>query len=259
MPQKMKIFRRIIMKKILFIYLSLLVVSVFFSCSQKSADELAREQFKLSENASVNLEIKKLRDSLEIAKTDVEKADIYTKMAVINSEKGNVKELIKTATEAIKYQPNQYMSHYLLGKSYIAAGRYNDAVSELEISIDLKNDFAPAYFELGNAQYKKFNYSAAKINYKKAIYYDKDMIDAYNNLGVLLTLSGDLKGAESNLKKCVKMNPDYAKAYKNLGILYDTKMKRGSEAVQNYKKYLSLRPDSPERGLVKLWIATLGG
>ncbi len=247
------------MRNFLSVLLSLLIVSVFISCSKKSESELAQKQFKLSENASVNLEIKKLKDSLQTAKTDVEKADIYTKISVINSEKGDVKSLIKTATEAIKYQPNQYMSHYLLGKSYISAGRYSDAVSELNTAISLKSDFAPAYFEMGNAQYKKINYPAAKINYKKAIYYDKDMIDAYNNLGVLSTITGDLGEAERNLKACITMNPDYATSYKNLGILYDTKMKKNAEAVENYNKFLSLRPNCPERGLVKLWIAALGG
>ncbi|NCU27981.1 tetratricopeptide repeat protein, partial [Candidatus Nomurabacteria bacterium] len=76
---------------------------------------------------------------------------------------------------------------------------------------------------------------------------------------VISTITGDLSDAEKNLKRCLAINPDYAKAYKNLGILYDTKMKKSADAVSNYNKYLSLRPDCPERGLVKLWIAALGG
>lgn len=244
------------------IFSCILIFTLFListGCFKKTTAELAQEQFKLSESASVNSEIKKLQDSLKNAQTDVEKADIHTKIAVIQSEKGDISSLIKSATEAIKYQPNQYMSHYLLGKSYIAAGRYNDAVDELNTAISLKKDFAPAYFEMGNAQYKKFNYPAAKDYYRKAVNFDKNMLDAYNNLGVLLTAAGSLKEAEMNLKKCISINPDYAIAYKNLGILYDTKMKKNSDAVENYKRYLSLRPDCPERGLVKIWISVLGG
>ena len=247
------------MRRLLSFLLIFAVPLLLTGCFKKSTEELAQEQYKLSENSSVNMEIKKLQDALKSAQTDVEKADIHTKIAVIQNEKGNVAALIKSATEAIKYQPNQYMSHYLLGKSYIAAGRYNDAVDELNMAISLKKDFAPAYFEMGNAQYKKYSYPAAKDNFKKAISYDKKMLDAYNNLGVLLTITGDLKGAEKSLKTCISINPDYATAYKNLGILYDTKMKKNSDAVENYKKYLTLRPDCPERGLVKLWISVLGG
>lgn len=247
------------MRRVLSCIIIFCVSLLFTDCFKKTTAELAQEQYKLSENASVNSEIKKLQDALKGAQTDVEKADIHTKIAVIQNEKGDISSLIKSASEAIKYQPNQYMSHYLLGKSYIAAGRYNDAVDELSMAISLKKDFAPAYFEMGNAQYKKYSYPAAKDNYRKAITFDKNMIDAYNNLGVLLTAAGDLKEAEKNLKKCVSINPDYATAYKNLGILYDTKMKKNADAVENYKKYLTLRPDCPERGLVKLWISVLGG
>jgi len=66
----------------------------------------------------------------------------------------------------------------LLGKSYIGAGRYNDAVAELEKSIGLKDDFAPAYFELGNAYYKKFDFNSARANYQKAIKYEPKMTHA---------------------------------------------------------------------------------
>lgn len=247
------------MRRALFILISVSLSAALFSCSGKDNRELAEKEFRLSENASVNQEIRKLEDSLKGAGTDVEKAEIYTKIALINSEKGDVNSLMKSAAEAVKYQPNQYMSHYLLGKSYITAGRFNDAVAELETAISLRGDFAPAYFELGNAQYKKFSYPAAKESYRKAIKYDKNLTDAYNNLGVLSTLTGDLKEAERSLRACIAINPDYATAYKNLGILYDTKMKRGADAVANYNKFLTLRPDCPERGLVRFWIAALGG
>ncbi len=247
------------MKRNLIIVLIIIISQVFVSCFKKSPEDLATEQFKISENASVNMEIKNLKEALKSAGTDVEKAEINTKIAVVLDEKGDVSSMIKAATEAIKFQPNQYMSHYLLGKSYVAAGRYNDAIDELNMSINFKKDFAPAWFEMGNAQYKKLNYPLAKDAYKKAISFDKNMIDAHNNMGVLSTLSGDLNGAEKYLKTCVALNPEYAMAYKNLGILYDTKMKKGPAAVENYTKYLALRPDSPDRRLVKLWIAAIGG
>ncbi len=247
------------MNKNLAIVLIFSIALVVTGCSKKNQEDLAAEQFKISENSSVNMEIKNLKEALKSAGTDVEKAEINTKIAVVLDEKGDVNSMIKAATEAIKFQPNQYMSHYLLGKSYVAAGRYNDAIEELNISINFKKDFAPAWFEMGNAQYKKLNYPLAKEGYKKAISLDKNMIDAFNNLGVLSTLTGDLAGAEKYLKTCISLNPEYAMAYKNLGILYDTKMKKGPAAVENYTKYLTLRPDCPDRGLVKLWISAIGG
>jgi tetratricopeptide (TPR) repeat protein len=149
------------------------------------------------------------------------------------------------------------MSRYLLGKSYIDVGRYNDAVAELDKSIALKDNFAPVYFELGNAYYKKFDFNSARANYMKAIQYDSKLIDAYNNLGAIQIALGALGEAEKNLMVCIRIDPAYAAAYKNLGILYDTKMGNAAKAVENYNTYLKLRPNCPERNLVKMWISAL--
>ena len=245
------------MKKISLLLLPSLLFAVL-SCSEGNK-ALSEKEFKLVEKTALNKQIAELNNSLKEAKTDFEKAEIYTNIALINSEKGNVAASIKSAEEAVKFQPNQYMSHYLLGKSYIGVGRYNDAIAAIDKSIDLKDKFAPAYFELGNAYYKKFDFNSARANYQKAIQYDSKLIDAYNNLGAIQIALGALGEAEKNLMACVRIDPAYAAAYKNLGILYDTKMGNAAKAVENYSAYLRLRPDCPERNLVKMWISALKG
>ena len=246
------------MKRILLV----LLFAVALSCSKGNEslnDSSVEKEFKLTEKTSLNKQIADLNNNLKEAKTDSEKADIYTNIALVNAEKGNVAASIKSAEDAIKFQPNQYMSRYLLGKSYIGAGRYNDAIAELDKSISLKDNFAPAYFELGNAYYKKFDFNSARANYQKAIQYDSQLIDAYNNLGVIQIALGALGEAEKNLMTCIHLDPAYAAAYKNLGILYDTKMGNAAKAIEHYSAYLKLRPDCPERNLVKMWISVLKG
>ena len=245
------------MKKISLL-LTVLVFITVLSCS-KSNQEQSEKEFKLTEKTAMNKQIAELNQSLKTAKTDFEKAEIHTQIALINSEKGNVSASMKSAEEAVKFQPNQYMSHYLLGKSYVGAGRYNDGLAALNKSIELKDNYAPAYFELGNAYYKKFDFNSAKTNYQKAIQYDSKLIDAYNNLGAIQVALGALAEAEKNLMACIRLDPAYAAAYKNLGIMYDTKMGNVSKAVENYNSYLRLRPDCPERNLVKMWISALKG
>ena len=258
------------MKKIslilLLLFVSALSCSDKLSCGGKNED-WAEKEAKLTENTSLNQQIADLKESLKGAGTDSEKAEIYTKIALANAEKGNVVASMKSAEEAVKFQPNQYIARYSLGKAYIGMSRYDDAVAELNKSIELKDNFAPAYFELGNAYYKKFDLKSARDNYLKAIKYDSkqvgvdgyNVIDVYNNLGAIQIDLGALGEAEKNLKTCIRMDPAYAAAYKNLGILYDTKMNNAAKAVENYNTYLRLRPNCPERNLVKMWISALRG
>jgi len=245
-------------KKISLILISLLSLAVIPSCSESNKSSPEKE-FKLTEKTAMNMQIAGLNKSLKEARTDVEKAEIHTNIALIYSEKGNAVASMKSAEEAVKFQPNQYMSHYLLGKSYIGIGRYNDAVDALDKSIGFKDNFAPAYFELGNAYYKKFDLNSARVNYQKAIQYDPKLIDAYNNLGAIQIALGAFAEAEKSLMTCTRIDPAYAAAYKNLGILYDTKMGNAVKAVESYGNYLRLRPDCPERNLVKMWISALKG
>ena len=248
------------MKKIS-LMLAPLLFTAALSCSDsgKSLSEKAEKEFQLTEKTALNKQIADLNKSLKEAKTDFEKAGIHTNIALINSEKGNIIASMKSAEEAVRFQPNQYMSHYLLGKSYVGLGRYNDAIAALDKSIDLKKNFAPAYFELGNAYYKKFDLNSARENYRKAVRHDPELVDAYNNLGAIQIALGALAEAEKNLMTCIRIDPAYAAAYKNLGILYDTKTGNAAKAIENYGSYLRLKPDCPERNLVKMWISALKG
>lgn len=236
-----------------------IILTLIINCKERSREEVLKEEWKLSQNALVNTEIKNLHESIKTAKDDFQRAEIHTKIATIQTEKGNVVDSIKSANEAVKFQPNQYMSHYLLGKSYIQAARYDEAIKELLISIDLKGDFALSHFELGNAYYKKFKYSDSIKEYLQAVKIDPKLYEAYNNLGILYNLTNKFNEAEKSFNEVVRLKPKFSKVYKNLGILYETKLLKKPLAVVNYKKYLELRPNAPDRNLVLTWIQLIGG
>lgn len=250
------------MKRIAAVLLASFLVTLMFSCKKSDAElrekALMADQL-ITEKSEINKEIKELQARLKDAVDDYQRSQIYSKIAGLYNEKGDTTSTMKNAREAIKYQPNEYYSRYLLGKAYLDSGRFNEAESELLTSIDLKNDFALSHFELGNVYYKKIRYSNAVSEYKLAIRFDEQCYQAYNNLGVILTLTGRGKDAVDILKKGTNLKPDFPVYYKNLGIVYDTVLKKPKDAAENYSKYLEMRPDCPERKSVEAWIELLGG
>ncbi|HPF07517.1 MAG TPA: hypothetical protein PK293_15860, partial [Spirochaetota bacterium] len=66
------------MKRILLFLFIISLSAAILSCSKKENKELAEQEFKISENASLNQEIKKLKETVKSVQTDVERADIYT-------------------------------------------------------------------------------------------------------------------------------------------------------------------------------------
>jgi Flp pilus assembly protein TadD len=237
-------------------------VSLSMSCS-KTRDEadnaVLQEHFTLSEKAAINQEIKKLHESLKSAKDDYERARIYENIASLEIEKGDVGGALRTVNQAIKFQPNLARAHYLRGMAYLQSNRYDEAEFELLTAIQLDDKMAAAHFELGNLHYKKGALNKAVGEYQLAVKFDKNHYQAWNNLGVIYFMLKKSKEAETALKKVSELKPGYASVYKNLGVLYDVRLGNKTDAVANYKKYLKLRPNAPERKIVKIWIAGLGG
>jgi len=238
---------------------ALIIFFIFLSCSPKSDEAVMERERKVTGRSSINSQIKKLCESLEDAKNDHDRALVCTDIASLYNEKGNVSASIDYSQKAVKYQPNLFMSHYLLGKAYNAAGRYDEAEKEMVLSITLKGDFAPSHFELGNAYYKKYNYNGAVSEYHATVRLDPKNHQAFNNLAAVLAAGFRFGEAESALKSAIQVKPDFAPAYKNLGVLYETRMKNYLLAIQNYRKYLELRPNSSDGNRVRSWIRVLGG
>lgn len=246
------------MRKIIFV-LFLIICNMSCSENEKNSDkrQVLLKEYELTENSSLNLEIKQLQESLEVTKDFSEKAELCTKISKFYAQKGDILLTIKYASESVKYLPNQYYSHYLLGKSYILIHRYMDAKNELLLSIKLKPDYAFSHFELGNVFYKLKKYQNAIEEYKLAVSLNNNFYNAYNNLAVLYASLGKYKQSEKVLLQLIDLDPKSAVVYKNLGVLYDVKLKQKTNALKNYKKYLELKPNCPEKKLLKIWIDKL--
>jgi tetratricopeptide (TPR) repeat protein len=206
----------------------------------------------------MNKELTELQKQLDTAKDDFQRSEIYGKISSIESEKGDVSSAIRSAHESIKFYPGSAKSHYLLGKSYLASGRYAEAEIELQTAVSIDAKFAPAHFELGNLFYKTRKYNDSISEYNLAVKYDPKDYQAYNNLGAVYQQTKKLKEAETSFLKTKELNPRFAGVYKNLGILYDTRMNRKPEARAAYAEYLRRKPNAADRAAVKIWIANAG-
>jgi tetratricopeptide (TPR) repeat protein len=54
---------------------------------------------------------------------------------------------------------------------------------------------------------------------------------------------GDISGAMASYKKAIELNPSYYKAFNNLGILRATALKDYREALEDFTKAISFKPD----------------
>ncbi|MGQ9611056.1 MAG: M48 family metalloprotease [bacterium] len=149
------------------------------------------------------------------------------------------KSKIKDLVEAQKAY-----DHYDKGEILQQKRNYNEALSEYNQAIALRNNIAKPYHGIGKVYYAQGKYNQAIEEYKKAISKDPDYIFAYNDLGVSLITTKQYEGALNYLKKAVQIYENYDDAWSNLGEAYYN-LKQYPESIKSLEMAITLNENHP--------------
>ena len=163
----------------------------------------------------------------------------------------------------IKFAPNSYKLHYLLGNYYLEMGNLDLAFEEYKKAIEVDNNFmfskinmklyedvyrsnnnvfANMYHNMGAILSKKDYIIEAEESFKKAIELNPDLVESYNDLGILYIKTGEINKAEEILSAGLKINPKFERIYYNLGIILAQRNDL-VKAAKYWNKALELNPD----------------
>ena len=117
---------------------------------------------------------------------------------------------------------------------------YYEAITDFNKAIELKPDFANAYFLRGNSK-KKLGMSFSD-DYNKAIELNPNYLDAYFNRGSLKDSLKDYYGAIADFTKVLELKPDFANTYFLRGNS-KAKLKDFNGAIDDFNKAIELKPD----------------
>ena len=88
-------------------------------------------------------------------------------------------EAEETLTKAIKYDKHNFEAYYYRGCAKVNAKKYNEAIADFEKAVELKPDYADAYFNLGRTYYLLNKEDKACENYKLADKYGRPNLEDY--------------------------------------------------------------------------------
>ena len=150
------------------------------------------------------------------------------KQQVAAGEAPNIKEGALTAQEWFE---KGYNSNNAEDKVYY----YTQA-------IQLKSDYADAYYNRGVARGKQGDQTGAIIDYTEAIRIQPDDAQAYYGRGVSRNSQGDYTGAIIDYTEAIRIKPDYADAYYGRGL---SEKKRGNitAAIKDYNEAILIEPN----------------
>jgi len=92
---------------------------------------------------------------------------------------GKFAEAEEAFDKAIQYDKNNYEAYYLRGCAKINEKKYKDAIADLEKAIELKLDYADAYFNIGRAYFLLHDEEKACEYYKLADHYGRPNLEDY--------------------------------------------------------------------------------
>ena len=123
-----------------------------------------------------------------------------------------------------------------------SSGKLNEAIAEIEkLNTDFPN--VPLLFNILGACYQaKGLWQDSIVMFERAIEIKPDYAEAYFNLGVVVKETDNLDYARECYLKSIKLFPNYAAAHNNLGNIYK-KLNQLTEAVKSYEKSVAIRPD----------------
>lgn len=108
------------------------------------------------------------------------KSRVYTeegsKLLLSYSKFDEAEEIL---TKAIKYDKGNYEAYYYRGCARINMREYEEAVADFEKAVELKHDYADAYFNMGRTYYMMHNEDKACESYKLAAQYGRPNLEDY--------------------------------------------------------------------------------
>jgi tetratricopeptide (TPR) repeat protein/TolB-like protein len=158
-----------------------------------------------------------------------------------NRDKDWVDKAKTACVRALALMPQLAEGHTCLGNVFLSTGRYDDAVRELEHSLDLDHNSDETLSSLAAAYQKLGKASAAEDAYRKAVSLRPNYWRVYNTFGAFYLDQARYSDAAEMFKKTIQLAPLNYRGYSNLGAT-DLMVGQYQDAVDAFNRSIALRP-----------------
>jgi tetratricopeptide (TPR) repeat protein len=135
----------------------------------------------------------------------------------------NDPKLIADLSEFDKKLHTDARNHFNLGLQRYMEKRYDNAIIEFKLGIEVNKEYAQLYNFLGLAYQAKESNDEAVLQFSKAVELSPTLVPAYFNLGNVYLEMGMVKKSEEMYRKSIELEPKFIDAkIKYIQLLADT-------------------------------------
>jgi tetratricopeptide (TPR) repeat protein len=186
---------------------------------------------------------------------DKEVKDQYKKGTDLFSQK-KYDEAIAVMQEVSKKSPDSYGPYLVLAASYQSKGDCDNAIPNYLKAISIKKDIPDSHKYLADCYVLKKDYAKAVDSYKSYLELNSSDVESRCVLANILLATDKTEEAGAEVTKGMQDNPSVGICYKVNG---EYLLKKGdmAGATRDFKKYLEIVPDAPDKAKVQEMIDAL--
>ena len=180
-------------------------------------------------------ELKEIMEIMEIMEKPTD--DINEKYKKVNNEYEKINIEYKKAKERYAlFGGSLEAENYLIsGDNLCSNGKYEEALEDYDIAIELQPTFAEAWIGKGVVYENLKRYEDSLNAYEKAIKLNDNMTEAWIGKGVVFFSLGQYDNSQRAFNKVIKLEPDLDKGWYNLACIFSIKGQK-EEALLHLKK-----------------------
>ena len=135
-----------------------------------------------------------------------------------------------------------YLIHAQRGSMFLAQGKYDEAIGELQLTLRERPSYSDARLALVHAYYDKGQYDQALSEVKQVLAVDPQNSDGLYSLGFLYIKERLPQQAQTTFSKLLQQDSTQSGAHYGLGLAL-AELGNDKAAIEEYKKTISMSPE----------------
>lgn len=165
--------------------------------------------------------------------------DIQALLNLYNA--GQLQSAETTAKQLLKHYPGALILHNVLGSSFAAQRRFDEAVVSFQKVVSINPYSAETHGNLGLALMEQGRAAEAVASFRKALALQPNSAETHFNLGIAFASQGKLAEAAASYRKAIAIKPRLAVAHFNLATVLQ-QQQQFDDALASYRSALTCEP-----------------
>ncbi|KPL19539.1 MAG: hypothetical protein AMJ92_02785 [candidate division Zixibacteria bacterium SM23_81] len=166
------------------------------------------------------------------------------------AQEGRFQLALREAGGALAMDSTFFGAHLALGNIYFQKGDYDQATRAYGHALNWAPENVEVMNNLALTSLRMGDVNGAIQLYRHSVVVEPLVAKTHNDLGLAYKAAGLYDQAAVEYRRAMELDPDYGDPLRNLGVVYAYHLVDYSKAISLWEKYLYLKPQDEDQGMI---------